>query len=178
MSDSTTDKIITKPDILKEFQNVDAKGLLELARLIEGAERFEDMCKVMGKLVELKHDKKEMLVVEERNMLSVAYKNVVGQRRASWRTLEGDKNTDDSENDSVKQLKKRYKQVVENELQAKCQEVLDLLENKLLKTGADTDNKDNSTDDVETQVFYLKMCGDYYRYLAEFAATDAAAKKS
>lgn len=169
-----------KVDILKEFDNIDAAGLLELARLIEGAERFEDMCQVMGKLVDLKHKNKEALVVEERNMLSVAYKNVVGQRRASWRTLEGDKHDEDQDED-VKNLKKQYKQVVETELQAKCQEVLTLLEDKLLKkdeNGNYVALKNSTDEDVETQVFYLKMCGDYYRYLAEFASDDKFAKEA
>lgn len=170
-----------KVDILKEFDNIDAAGLLELARLIEGAERFEDMCQVMGKLVDLKHKSDVALVVEERNMLSVAYKNVVGQRRASWRTLEGDKN-DESDDAEVRKLKSQYKQVVETELQAKCQEVLKLLEEKLLKK--DKDGKyvmvlEKATDeDVETQVFYLKMCGDYYRYLAEFAQESKFAEEA
>jgi len=171
---ANTDKV----DILSEFENIGSAGLLELARLIEGAERFEDMCQVMGKLVDLKHRNKEALVVEERNMLSVAYKNVVGQRRASWRTLEGDKH-DENDDQDIKELKKQYKKVVEQELQAKCQEVLDLLETKLLKDDKDKDNLDDAKDDdVETQVFYLKMCGDYYRYLAEFASVGDFAKKA
>lgn len=170
-----------KVDILKEFDNIDAAGLLELARLIEGAERFEDMCQVMGKLVDLKHKSDTALVVEERNMLSVAYKNVVGQRRASWRTLEVDKN-DDSDDAEVKKLKSKYKEVVETELQAKCQEVLKLLEDKLLKKDKDGKyvmvlEKAND-EDVETQVFYLKMCGDYYRYLAEFAQGNKYAQEA
>ena len=38
-------------------------------------------------------------------------------------------------------------------------DVLDLLENTLVK---------NNTKENEARVFYLKMTGDYYRYLAEF----------
>jgi len=49
---------------------------------------------------------------------------------------------------------------VEDELEVICQEVLDLLQKHLCK------NVKGNGD--ETEVFYLKMCGDYYRYLSEF----------
>ena len=39
-----------------------------------------------------------------------------------------------------------------------CQDVLDLLDAKLISTAESSESK----------VFYLKMKGDYYRYLAEF----------
>jgi len=90
--------------------------------------------------------------VEERNLLSVAYKNVIGARRASWRTL----NVDDHKDD---ELIKIYKKQVEGELETICKDVLDLLINILVK---------NNTEENESRVFYLKMTGDYYRYLAEF----------
>jgi len=61
--------------------------LLELVRLSENSERYEDMCKFIKKLVESKSSQGKDLDVEERNLLSVAYKNVVGQKRAAWRTL-------------------------------------------------------------------------------------------
>merc|ERR1711971_867425 len=61
----------------------------ELVRVAETAERYEDMCKFVRKLVEVKSADKEDLDVDERNLLSVAYKNVVGSKRASWRTLSG-----------------------------------------------------------------------------------------
>lgn len=47
------------------------------------AERYDDMVQSVKALAELN----VQLNVEERNLLSVAYKNVVGARRASWRVL-------------------------------------------------------------------------------------------
>ena len=39
----------------------------------------------MEEVVKTRYHKKEPLTTEERNFLSVAYKNVIGTRRASWR---------------------------------------------------------------------------------------------
>merc|ERR1711870_144940 len=108
----------------------------------------------MGKLVKMKSEKGEDLDVDERNLLSVAYKNVVGAKRASWRTLAG------GFDDADEELLKKYKAIVEDELEAICNEVLSLLTEHLCK------NVKGNGD--ETEVFYLKMCGDYYRYLSEF----------
>jgi 14-3-3 protein epsilon len=130
------------------------KNLVFLSRSAETAERFDDMCKFMRALVEWTDSKPEKveLTVEERNLLSVAYKNVIGARRASWRTLNADEHRDDP-------LIAVYKKQVEGELDAICKDVLDLLLGVLVK---------NSVEETEARVFYLKMTGDYYRYLAEF----------
>eukprot|EP01083_Nonionella_stella_P150228 478224_1 len=104
--------------------------------------------------LELKSEKTEDLDVDERNLLSVAYKNIVGAKRASWRTLSG--GFDDADED----LLNDYKRIVEQELENICTEVLKLLTDHLCK------NVEGNGD--ETEVFYLKMCGDYYRYLSEF----------
>jgi len=133
---------------------LDLKKLVELVRVAETAERYEDMCKFVEKLVKMKSEKGEDLDVDERNLLSVAYKNVVGAKRASWRTLAG------GFDDADEELLKKYKAIVEDELEAICKEVLDLLKDHLCK------NVKGNGD--ETEVFYLKMCGDYYRYLSEF----------
>jgi len=134
--------------------DLDVKKLVELVRVAETAERYEDMCKFVEKLVKMKSEKGEDLDVDERNLLSVAYKNVVGAKRASWRTLAG------GFDDADEELLKKYKAIVEDELEAICNEVLDLLKEHLCK------NVKGNGD--ETEVFYLKMCGDYYRYLSEF----------
>lgn len=56
-----------------------------MAKLAEQAERYEEMVEFMEKVA--KSADAEELTVEERNLLSVAYKNVIGARRASWRTV-------------------------------------------------------------------------------------------
>jgi len=128
------------------------KSYVFLARTAETAERYDDMCKCMSAFVNWTKGSKVDLNVEERNLLSVAYKNVIGARRASWRTLNVDEHKDDA-------LIKVYKKLVEDELEAICKEVLTLLTEVLIP---------NNVEENESRVFYLKMTGDYYRYLAEF----------
>ena len=102
------------------------------------------------------------LTVEERNLLSVAYKNVIGARRASWRVLSSIEQKErerasDSEIDKIS-LVVAYKSKVEKELDNICDEILRIIKDSLLKYA-------NS---AESKVFYHKMSGDYWRYLAEF----------
>ena len=98
----------------------------------------------------------------------MAYKNVVGARRASWRVLSSieAKEKEKGEESKVAAIS-GYRQKVERELEKICQELLEVLEKHLLP-------QDKTP---EGQVFYWKMAGDYWRYLAEFAeAEDRAAK--
>jgi len=140
----------------------DSRGaLVFLASTAEKAERYDDMCKYMSALVLWTSTNNADLTVEERNLFSVAYKNVIGARRASWRTL----NVEDQKFDD---LIADYKKKIELELSSICKDVLNLLEDKLLKHASTS----------ESNVFYLKMIGDYYRYLAEFASADGHDKKS
>ena len=141
-----------------ELGSVTVAQLVDLIRVAETSERYEDMCKFVKLLVETKAGASKDLDVEERNLLSVAYKNVVGSKRASWRTLSG------GFEDTSESLLEEYKKLVEDELEIICKEVLSLLKDCLLKTVSGNGD--------ETEVFYLKMSGDYYRYLAEFRATD------
>ncbi|PIK54613.1 14-3-3-like protein [Apostichopus japonicus] len=101
------------------------------------------------------------LTIEERNLLSVAYKNVIGARRASWRIITNmeSKAETKGETEDLPRIV-AYREEVEKELTDICQDVLDVIDNHLM--GAAVNNK-------ESEVFYYKMKGDYYRYLAEFA---------
>jgi len=155
------------------------KDLVFLARTAEAAERYDDMCKCMRNLVSECTEKDKDLSVDERNLLSVAYKNVIGARRASWRTLNAE-----SQDEKNASLIDKYKDQVEAELKEICQDVLSLLEKELIKEDLITEIKASQNTEMsncangEAQVFYLKMAGDYYRYLAEAVPKQENEKKS
>nr|XP_057909864.1 14-3-3 protein beta/alpha-like [Doryrhamphus excisus] len=128
--------------------------LIRKAKLAEQVERYDDMANAMKSAAEL--EEKE-LSSEYRNLLSVAYKNVVGARRSSWRVVSS---IEKMEGGDIKQsLAKDYREKIENELKEICKDVLGLLDKSLIP----------KTVLPESKVFYLKMKGDYYRYLAEVA---------
>jgi len=64
-------------------------------------------------------------------------------------------------------MAKQYKEKIESELKSICNDVLDLLDSHLIPNSKGDDQKDK-----ESIVFYLKMKGDYYRYIAEVAQGD------
>ena len=63
---------------------MDRESLVYMAKLAEQAERYDEMVEHMKLVV---NQASEDLSLEERNLLSVAYKNVVGARRASLRII-------------------------------------------------------------------------------------------
>lgn len=128
-----------------------------LAKLSEQAERYEEMVEFMEKVA--KTVDVEELTVEERNLLSVAYKNVIGARRASWRIVSSIEQKEESRgNEDHVTLIKEYRGKIEFELSKICDGILKLLDSHLIPSATSTESK----------VFYLKMKGDYHRYLAEF----------
>jgi len=136
----------------------DKEEQVQRAKLAEQAERYDDMAAAMKQVTETGVE----LSNEERNLLSVAYKNVVGARRSSWRVISSiEQKTEGSERKQV--MAKEYREKVETELREICQDVLSLLDKFLIAKASN----------AESKVFYLKMKGDYYRYLAEVATGDA-----
>lgn len=92
------------------------------------------------------------LSVEERNLLSVAYKNVIGARRASWRIVTSIEQKEESKgNESQVALIKEYRQKIEAELAKICEDILEVLDEHLIK----------SAQSGESKVFYHKMCVIY-----------------
>jgi 14-3-3 protein epsilon len=59
------------------------EDLIFRAKLAEQAERHDDMIKIMKEVLAQTQD----LTVEQRNLLSVGYKNAVGLRRNAWRSF-------------------------------------------------------------------------------------------
>lgn len=104
------------------------------------------------------------LSVEERNLLSVAYKNVIGARRASWRIVSSIEQKEESKasDSSNAGIIKSYRVKIEDELAKICEDILEVLDASLIARAGPGESK----------VFYYKMKGDYHRYLAEFATGD------
>ncbi|KAM9855557.1 14-3-3 protein beta/alpha-1-like [Aulostomus maculatus] len=137
---------------------MDKSDLVQKAKLAEQAERYDDMAAAMKSVTEQGSE----LSNEERNLLSVAYKNVVGARRSSWRVISSIEQKTEG-NDKKQQMAREYREKIEMELQEICHDVLGLLDNFLIANASS----------AESKVFYLKMKGDYYRYLSEVASGDA-----
>uniref|UniRef100_A0AAX7UXH6 14-3-3 protein epsilon n=1 Tax=Astatotilapia calliptera TaxID=8154 RepID=A0AAX7UXH6_ASTCA len=132
------------------------EDLVYQAKLAEQAERYDEMVESMKKVADMDVE----LTVEERNLLSVAYKNVIGARRASWRIISSIEQREENKGGEEKlKMIREYRQKVEKELKNICNEILEALERHLLP----------SAKIGESKVFYNKMKGDYHRYLAEFA---------
>ncbi|KAB1994316.1 hypothetical protein ERO13_D13G081500v2 [Gossypium hirsutum] len=135
-----------------------------LAKLAEQAERYEEMVESMKKVAKLDCE----LTVEERNLLSVGYKNVIGARRASWRIMSSIEQKEESKgNEENVKLIKGYRRKVEEELSNICTDILSIIDKHLIP----------SSSSGEATVFYYKMKGDYYRYVAEFK-TDQERKEA
>lgn len=126
------------------------------AKLAEQAERYDEMVEHMKKVA----FEDVELSVEERNLLSVAYKNVIGARRASWRIISSIEQKEENKGEVDKTEKiKDYRSKVETELREICMDILDVIDKHLIPSASTGESK----------VFYYKMKGDYHRYLAEFA---------
>eukprot|EP01124_Arcella_intermedia_P020199 TRINITY_DN276_c0_g4_i1.p1 TRINITY_DN276_c0_g4~~TRINITY_DN276_c0_g4_i1.p1 ORF type:complete len:241 (-),score=40.07 TRINITY_DN276_c0_g4_i1:94-816(-) len=136
-----------------------------LAKLAEQAERYDEMVEAMKKVAHLDVE----LSVEERNLLSVAYKNVIGARRAAWRIIASIEQKEKSKgNDGNVSKIKKYASKIDKELNDIVQDVMKVIDEHLIP---------NAKSD-ESKVFYYKMKGDYYRYKAEFTTDDVRKEAS
>uniref|UniRef100_A0A670IMH6 Tyrosine 3-monooxygenase/tryptophan 5-monooxygenase activation protein beta n=1 Tax=Podarcis muralis TaxID=64176 RepID=A0A670IMH6_PODMU len=89
-------------------------------------------------------------------------KNVVGARRSSWRVISSIEQKTER-NEKKQQMGREYREKIEAELKDICNDVLELLDKYLIANATQPESK----------VFYLKMKGDYYRYLSEVASGES-----
>ncbi|KAE8727917.1 14-3-3-like protein [Hibiscus syriacus] len=138
--------------------NLSRDQYVYLGKLSKQAERYKEMIQFMQKLV-LGSTPSGELTVEERNLLSVAYKNVIDTRRASWRIVSTIEQKEESRgNEDHVTVIRDYRAKIEAELSSICGRIVKLLDSRLIPSASTIDSK----------VFYLKMKGDYHRYLTEF----------
>ncbi len=137
-----------------------------MAMLAEQCNRFEEMTEFLEDM--LKGRDKD-LNSDERNLLSIAYKNSLTSRRTALRTVIAYE-TKEKKKDNSPFLSyiQEYRKKIEDELTKMCNNVLLTIDTHLLKRA----------EDAEAKVFYLKMKGDYNRYIAEYAQGDLKDKVS
>ena len=125
-----------------------------MARVAEQAERFDDM---VGYLQQVVMGKNEDFTTEERNLLSVGFKNQIGSKRTAIRTISAIEQN--PKYTKFNEGLKSYKTKIEGELYDQCIKIVAIVKDQCMKVA--------STD--ETKAFFYKMIGDYYRYVAECA---------
>ncbi|KAF8589659.1 tyrosine 3-monooxygenase [Ramaria rubella] len=134
--------------------------LVLLSRVAEQADRYEDMLTFMD---EVALNASEGLTVEERKLLSNAYKTMTGNLRRGWRSLVAIETREANKTVSpVLPLIRRSKTDILDRLRAYCHRILEHVELRLLPAATT----------AESKVFYHKINGDYQRYLAESATGD------
>ena len=149
--------------VIKEALNrnmTQKEELIQRAKLAEQAQRYDDMVANVKAVIETGSTE---LSNEERDLISVAYKNIVDARRSAWRVISSVELESEGGNKHKVAMVKEYRVKIENELNDICSNLLSLLDQYLIPKA----------DNAESKVFYLKMKGDYYHYLAEVAVGDA-----
>merc|ERR1711912_162532 len=104
--------------------------------------------------------KAEDFTTEERNLLSVGFKNQIGSKRTAIRTISAIEQNPKYQ--KFNEALQGYKKKIEGELYEQCMSIVENVKDKCMKVA--------STD--ETKAFFYKMISDYYRYVAECAEAD------
>ena len=94
---------------------------------------------------------------DERNLLSVAFKNLISSKRAACRTISAIEQNPKYSKFSLSLTS--YKNSIEKELIADCERIISTIESKVLSKPAEG----------QVKAFFVKMKGDYYRYICENA---------
>lgn len=144
----------------------DNDDAVNMAKIAEQAERYEDMVEAMTSIGSTVIPGNE----EMRNLFSVAYKNVVGAKRSAWRIVSQihSKRVNEGNAGQIKVLE-NYKAKIEKEVQEVCSEVLTTLDEMIAHI--------DHADEFESKTFFLKMKGDYLRYSAEIESDNTESKK-
>jgi len=125
-----------------------------LARVAEQAERFEDMVKYLADVLDVKG---QDVTSDERNLLSVAFKNLISSKRAACRTISAIEQN--PKYAKFSDALASYKAGIEDQLTKDCESIIKMINDKVL----------SKTCDGEPKAFFIKMVGDYYRYISENA---------
>ena len=121
-----------------------------MAKLAEQSQWYEEMVEFTEKV--LAAVESEDLTVEERNLLSLVYKNVIVVRRASWHIISSIEQKEESRsNEDHVSMIRDYRSKIKPKLSNIYNGILKLLDTKLIPSATTSDSR----------VFYLKMKGEW-----------------
>ena len=128
--------------------------LIRMIQVLDATPRHDGMIEYMKKVIDLN----PVLSKTEQCLLSVCYKNFIDVSRGNLRALEAylKDNEPNSRTKCIEYLQNRQQQIAD-ELKNYCNDLLELVDTKLLPVA----------NDDESKAFYIKLKADYYRYLCE-----------
>merc|ERR1711907_173740 len=154
---------------------LDRAQALSMAKAAEQAERYEEMVAYMKRIVDMCENGDEMAAsegesrgVEERNLISVGYKNMMSVRRTAWRTVQQYEDKRESTKCPQDYITS-YKDKISNEVFELIDEVIENIVNVFTEGP-------KKASDTEVLVFFRKMKGDYNRYGAEITTGEKREK--
>jgi len=181
-SRTETPPLIDAIEAAKKGFKTDLGEMMASAKVCEAASLWQEGADIMVEVFRTRINKMEEPSQEERDMLSNHFKNLVGSLRAAWRTI------DDGDDSDAKAAMLEW---IKNDMIAKSNRLINLVEQNMFKpedltkpgmTAKDfgkflsemvcPEDNTNKKDWIRGKVFYLKMCGDYYRYIAELTKKD------
>jgi 14-3-3 protein epsilon len=147
-----------------DLEGKSREELIYLSKIADTTERYEDMLKFVKQLA----IQKQECIIEERNILLVACMNTIGNRRTTWRTLSSIEQKEKEATTKTLEILRNYRNKIEVELSVYCNDILNILDMFLIPQSGNPENK----------VFFLKLKGDYNRYISEYALKEEHSKAS
>ena len=144
-----------KKEKMKQKKDNTRDEFVYLSKLYERAERYPDMVLAINKFIGIE----PKLTKDEKNILSAGYKNILSDKRASWRLLNSMEKREAKKKPGQVPYIKEIKKHIEDELKKIVDEMLNLIDKFLLPKA----------EDPESKVFYLRLKADHYRYLCEIS---------
>lgn len=133
------------------------EDFIYLSKMAEQCERYDEMLGFVRKFVSMGDS---LLTPDEKHVFAAAYKNAVGNRRAELRVLTVIEQKEQRKGNLAEETLghiSKYMKTIEEELSALCYELIRLIDDRLLQNSKSPNN----------EIYFKKMKGDYYRYLAE-----------
>ena len=142
-------------DEVSQNQEHRREDFIYLPKLYERFDRFSDLVSAINKFIEMN----SKLSKDERNILSAGYKNILADKRNSWRFLNSMERREVKKKSAQVPHIKEIKKHLEDELIKIIEEFHNIIDKFLLPNA----------EDAESKVFYLRLKGDHFRYLCEIS---------